>query len=452
MESIFNQIKKLMQGDQNQPLPPELDWSNMKDGIFDKIQSKEQEEAAQSKNTDSRKRVGLFLILFFELALALFFIYPKMTADQMAEAQDAVRLPETDLNKGASNDTEKANLTNQVEQVGDSLREKDLKTDVKDRLITYRESGLNQDSKKSEIPNLVAEQLSGDPHSHEKALKNREYVFPPIPALQALPIFFSTQITTEKIKYSNFDIQQADSIPLPRIQHRQSPDQLILEGGIIFWDEGYGNTEPERAQYETPLSSFQLQGHYMKRLKRDYFIMAGLQYQQLESRFDYNSTIQDYQITLKDTIIQVRKNLLTGEQTLVRGDVVQYVEAERRVVHYNKTKLLKASIGLGKSWRFHSFQTDVYLGGALNGLVQNQGRTFHQDTILDYNGSSNSLFQNQLTADGFLGARVHYFLTRNMGITTGVQVQKSLMNWSNQENINFFPASFSLQLGLSYSL
>ncbi|MEL7534153.1 MAG: hypothetical protein AAFN10_22805, partial [Bacteroidota bacterium] len=181
-------------------------------------------------------------------------------------------------------------------------------------------------------------------------------------------------------------------------------------------------------------------------------IMAGLQYQQLASRFEYNSTIQDYQITLEDTIIQVQKNLLSGEENIIRGDVELSVPAERRVVHYNTSKLLKLSLGVGKSWRLNSFQVDTYLGGALNSLVQNQGRTLHDESIIDFSGASNSLIKNQFTADGILGGRLHYYLKQNLGLTIGCQVQKSLMNWSNQDNIKVLPATFSLQLGLSYAL
>ena len=160
----------------------------------------------------------------------------------------------------------------------------------------------------------------------------------------------------------------------------------------------------------------------------------------------------DYKIILKDTIKLVQNNSLTGEKRVIYGDVEQSVEAHQRIRHYNKTKLFKISMALGKTWKFSSFQTDLYLGGALNTIVHNQGRMFYNDSIIDYNGSSNILFNNQMTIDGILGARLHYFVTKKMGLTTGFKSQKSLTNWSNQDNINFHPVTFSFQLGLSYSL
>lgn len=416
-----------MQGDQHQPLPPELDWSNMKDGIFDKIQSIEQQETSQTSDSFAGKR-SLLLLLLFELAFILFLLSQPMVKDLTPEAAAIVHLPETDLNRRASTDIEKARPTNQIAFFADSLIEPDQIMAAKSTLSSISET------------------------SSPLSETGIAYIMSEVPDLQPSILGIFDPISQEKTDHYTPDIRKMDSAYNPFVQPIKSRNQLILEGGINFWDEGYGNTEPERAQYEVPLSSFQLQGYYMKAFRRNYFLMAGLQYQQLESRFEYNSTIQDYKITLKDTIIQVRKNLLTGDETILRGDVEQYVQAERRVRHYNKIQLLKASVGIGKSWRFHSFQTDVYLGGALNGLVQNQGRTLHQDTILDYNGTSNSLFQNQLTLDGILGARLHYYLNPKIGLTTGLQVQKSLMNWSMEDNIAHYPTSFSLQLGLSYSL
>jgi hypothetical protein len=97
-------------------------------------------------------------------------------------------------------------------------------------------------------------------------------------------------------------------------------------------------------------------------------------------------------------------------------------------------------------------QADVYLGAALNGIGSNRGRRLSQDSIIDYDESSNSIFKNQLMVDAIFGARLHYFLEEGIGVTAGLQAQKSLTNWSNQADINYYPFSIGLQLGLSYRL
>lgn len=471
-----------MQEDHNQPLPPELDWNNMKAGIFDKMQSIDQAESAQRNNKHAWKRIGLFLSLFFALAIGLFSVFQHRITDQHPVAQEVVRLPETDRPENRSDKDSQSVLADQTECPDEVPAEKNGKTQANGLLLTYKESAPHQDPKKSESAPIAIDQLPAYQQPDENGPLNNfletdrieaaqstldtvqkafrtlttETRLPHLvlhsPALQALPTDGLDPMRLETKRHSLPDIQKMDSVSRPGMRRAKSPDQLIVEAGITFWKEGYGNSKPERAQYEAPLPSFQLQGHYLKSFKGNYFIMAGLQYQQLESKLIYNTIIPDYKITLTDTIIQVQNNLLTGEQTIIRGDVEQSVQAEHRVRHYNKTQLFKTSVAVGKNWRFRSFQTDVYLGGALNSVVHSQGRTFYENTIIDYKGASNSVFQNQWTAEGVLGLRLHYFLSPNLGVTTGVQAQKSLMNWSKPGDMNFYPASVSLQLGLSYSL
>ncbi len=483
MDFNGNEIKNLIQGDDHQPLPPELDWSNMKDGIFDKMQSIEQEQSARSDRQRSWRRIGLLLSLFFVLTVGLYSAFDLMISDQNSGAYDTAQVPGTDEHESESSNITKSAPTTQPEDCGEVPVNENGKNTAEDLPLTYVESGSgsNQDPQKAEkasmdtdqslafqqqnendpLNNLFDLDLIGATHSELDSAQNASSPLAEtrlsdgllyIPELQAFLPYSFDQVRLETRNHSMLSIQKTDGGFSPDMQPSKMSDQLILEGGITFWDKGYGNSKPEGAQYEAPIPSFQLQGSYVKGLKGSYFVMAGLQYQQLESKLDYRNTIEDYKITFIDTILQVQNNMLTGEQTIIRGDVEELVKAERRVIHYNKTQLFKASLALGKRWRFNSFQTDVYLGAALNSLVRNQGRMFSENTIIDYEGASNSVFQNQWTADGVFGVRLHYFLTQNIGVTTGFQTQKSLMNWSNQEGINFYPASFGLQLGLSYSL
>lgn len=482
MESNLNKIKNLMQEDTNQPLPPELGWDNMKEGIFDKIQSLEQAKSSPKDHPQSWKRMGFFLSLFFLLTLGLYSVFHKMIPDQNPEAYDVVKVPTTPKNESGSSEISKSAPTKQPAYSAEVLVEEIGKKDAEDPLLTYGESEPAQAPRKSErllidtgqslayqqrpehepstnhIPAMDRmEAAQSTPDTVQKAAGLLEEtrssdVMPFIPELLTLSPYGFDHMGLEKRNHSILDTQKADSVSLPDIYRSKSPNQLILEGGLTFWEEGYGNSNPERAQYEAPIPSFQLQGYYMHSLKGSYFVMAGLQYQQLESKLSYDNTIQDYKITLTDTVIQVQNNLLTGEQNIIRGDVEEFVQAERRVRHYNKTQLFKASLAVGKHWRFNSLQTDVYLGAAMNSWVRNQGRMFSENTIIDYNGASNSFFSNQWTVDGVLGVRLHYLLLPNIGLTTGFQTQRSLMNWSNRDDINFYPVSFSLQVGVSYSL
>lgn len=484
-----------MKEENNVPLPPGLDWENMKDGIFDKVHSLEQIESIQKNKKDSRRRSWLFFLIFILLIIAVMGLYQKATNNQLPEARDVVKLPENSNNMEVIAPTNHGNsaATSDVVRSINRSAKKNLEDNPNNPDLAIEGLGPDMESKKSVGSQMEINQLSASKHLNENDALSDELnldshstpngsfnlketnsiqpnhtieqsnvtpiagiepssVLPKIAELQPLQKSAFDQLEYKDVNLSLFDFQRMNGEEGPDISRSRSSNQFILEGGITFWNEGYGNNKPERDQYETPLASFQLQGHYIRNFKGNYFVMAGIQFQQLENRFEYNNTIPDYKVILKDTIVQVQRNLVTGEQNVIYGDVEQFVQAERRIKHYNQSRLFKASLALGKSWRFKSFQTDIYLGGGLNVLVHNQGRTLFNETILDYNGTSNSLYQNQGAIDGMVGARFHYFLSQNIGIATGFQAQKSLMNWSAQNGTSFYPMTFSLQVGLSYSL
>ncbi len=450
MESNFDQTNHAMRGDNMQPLPPELDWDNMRDGILDKMQSMEQAKESQRRKVYPWWKVGLVLALLFTLSFSLFWVTQKLTEGHNTDTQDVASMAEPNKQVISSSATEKPALTQDFGPVSDSLEEtiriyKDQSQAPKD-IQTHGLSNTLGNHGRVAASQYAQNGLSTSTETSPASLMN------PVPKLQFLTIDIFDQHSLKRQNQLVLDLPPVDHGFPDYSQSAKFPDKFILEGGITFWNEGYGSTRPERPEYEMPLASFQLQGHYIKNFNRNHFVMLGLQYQQLESRFEYNTTIQDHTIVLKDTIIRIENNLLTGEQIVIRGDVEQTVQAERQVRHHNTTRLFKLSAGLGKTWRFNSFQTDIYLGGAMNAISQNQGRTLYNDAVIDYNGPSNVLFQNQFRLDGMLGARLHYYLNHRVGLTTGIQVQKSLMNWSRQADITMNPGSLSVQMGLSYSL
>lgn len=180
--------------------------------------------------------------------------------------------------------------------------------------------------------------------------------------------------------------------------------------------------------------------------------MIGAQYQQLESRFEWNTTIEEYQITLRDTVIEIINNINTGEQTEIIGDVELTVPAERRIRHFNKTRILQIPFALGRTWALKKWQADVLLGGALNILSKNTGRTLYQGEIQAFNGSSTNFINNQMKFNGLVVGRLTYHLKPHIGITSGFQFQKSLSNWSTESDINMRPNIINVDLGITYTI
>jgi hypothetical protein len=105
---------------------------------------------------------------------------------------------------------------------------------------------------------------------------------------------------------------------------------------------------------------------------------------------------------------------------------------------------------VGKTWQKNRFQADLYLGAAVNLWSQNQGRSLLQGQILDYEGSSNAVINNEWALHALFGSRLSYRLSDRVGLSTGIQLQKSLSNWSSENTVKMRPGIFNWHMGMSY--
>jgi len=278
----------------------------------------------------------------------------------------------------------------------------------------------------------------------------------------------SEELALDKAGRANFpDVRflkgMADSIPvdfsesaelepiLPFVHPKKNKRREVsLMGGPTIWQPLYGEMKPEREAYESVLPSFQVQANYFHGLKNNWTLMFGLQYQRLESRFERNFVLEEYTTILRDTIIEKQINVLSGKQTLIRGDVEISSQAERRVRHYNKTELWQIPFALGKSWDINKWRVDLFLGGSLNIYTQNVGKSTFQQEPVSYNGSSTRIIDNRSKVNALLAGRLSYQLDEHWGLSTGLQIQKSLQNWSPETGVQMLPGALGLQFGLNY--
>lgn len=238
----------------------------------------------------------------------------------------------------------------------------------------------------------------------------------------------------------------------PKEQRLASTHQFMLLSGFSTWSENYGGASPERAAYEQTIPSYHIQFNYLHTLDKGFLLMGGLQYQQLESRFDRVFKLDNHSITLQDTITHLLTNVLTGQQSIVRGDVDVKVTAERRIRHYNSIQLYQIPLALGKAWSYQKWQAYALVGGSLNVYAMNTGRTAYGGNVLDYDDTSTPFLNNQWKFNAQLTGRLSYQFTNHLSIVGGVQYQKSLSDWSTEQNIQMRPGIINYELGLSYSI
>ncbi|MCB9263458.1 MAG: hypothetical protein H6558_00380 [Lewinellaceae bacterium] len=482
----------------NLPLPPELEWEQMQDGILKKM------EELQSTSKPARLRfwsrrfffiASLSIVILFLLVIcSRRVISTYKSSPVISQGQSTMGHSEwTDGPSGAAATLPPPAATERADS-GDGPSLEDIGSRPENGVVanvpglerprqmdtgaplSLKRDGAASDNRASKgaFAGSQAETIAPDPSSSQE-------VFTPL--IPATPLRLSAPLQNKSVaggprpgERENHDLlSPVEALPARRLfveNHTAGPGpsifsqpvwgseagpksraiRLSLVGGATWWNMGYGQAKPERYAYERTIISHQAGLHYIHPLKKDFTLLLGLQFQQLENRFDWSAAVDDYTITLTDTVVQIRTNTLTGEQTVVRGDVELTVPAKRTVRHYNTTQLFQIPLAIGKTWAVKSWQADVFIGSTLNIFSANEGRTLYQGELLDYDGTHTGFANNRWKIHGMLMGNLTYRLSNHVGITGGIQFQKSLSNWSTEQNIQMHPHVIIGKIGLQYTL
>jgi hypothetical protein len=494
-------MKGFFDEDDARDLPQEFHWENMEAGIFDKMQKIQAQESKANRPIWKKKIYLSALILLLSLSTCIGLrhsigTYARMNVMQENQAEESIDTRRKTIPSG-NNEFYQNNPSLPVELDADranahqAMRLKSLSIDNPNTSLSTTPTPRNNKQNAAGVVSLNTDQVSSvniyvHPISQifdnevtkqddvwlitgngvgDKISDNLNVIgSPQIPLIDTiseakelsssytgLPDSSNFENKTNVLKDTLLTLAQASGSFTSKTKNSINESrQFGLESGVCVWDEGFRQSLPQRGAYESNLLSFQIQGYYMRNINPRTFLMAGLQYQELHSRFSYRAIIPDYTLILTDTIMHIHRDIITGHIENIYGDVEQTVEAVRVVVHHNTTKLFKLSIAAGKQLNFNRFQTDIYGGLALNTFSFNRGRTLLNNEIIDYVGSSNDVINNRLYLEVLAGGRIHFFLSQRIALTGGLQCQQSLMNWSNVENSVSYPLSVGLNLGLSY--
>lgn len=228
--------------------------------------------------------------------------------------------------------------------------------------------------------------------------------------------------------------------------------QLSLLAGTTMWGAGYGAVVPERAAFENSIPSFATQANYTYTAPSRWTLTTGVQYQRLESEFNYTEQLEDVPVTLFDTIILIQQNAISGNQNFIRGDVNLLTDGQRRVQHFNRTELFQVPIAIGYAWETGPWTANVGGGTAFNLLTTHTGKTIINGSIAEYGNADNDILSTKLGVNGLLYGAVTYRIRQRWGITASTSFQKSISNWSTEPDISMKPTVLNFALGLSYKL
>lgn len=476
MESNFKNINRAL-NEENPEIPEYLAWEKMEQGIFEKMESlskpsKPSKKIKAKSNARALELIATVMVLVILvlsiLNLRAFQASLDSTPREGAPLSTMELLSQTKPDSAAIPTKVDATIASQLKANENNLENISLPDSssiqplaspvalnpinqviINNELVNYSSQAIASTKNEVSIQNLVRVETPKN-KSLNLGLESSQNLMPTELRLLASNDWDSFSYTNQNALLDS-SVNDAPAAALGRFKPGLGySNRLTLEGGLAWWNPSYISKVQMESQYERSLISFQLQASYLRPWREKYFYTVGLQYQQLESVFDYKEELSDYIVVLEDTIIRVENDIVSGRQTPIYGDVEARASAERHVIHYNQSRMLKAFGTFGRSWQFKSFQGDLYLGAAINTLVNNNGRLLYEEQILTYNGVENTAFSNLYKIDGLVGFRLLYPLNHKLSISSSIQWQKSLLDWGATNNRSLYPSSFGVQMGLSW--
>ncbi len=470
MEPNFEHIKRSF-AESPPSLPPELDWEQMEEGILQKMDALEAEESSRKPFFIWLKgrRIGLVIILVLLGVVAMLALYPEspfqsqLSVEEQASSETGSELieePQAMDREGAAfvpveveaessrdipspNPAEERHDRQTLNQASTgeegvpsacnliSAAAKAIPTEDSELEVPGSSEGLN-----SPFSNVMEEDSITEVLDRSSAYESMEFDLSPIrPSSLTQGSILSSQVAVPSDK------------PFP-VAHRRG--RLMATVGSNIWSPSLGGPRPERFAYETPLVSFQTQLSYLQPIKQQWLLSIGVQYQRLESRFSRTFEIEDFEVTLTDVVLRRENNLFTGKVQEQRGDITLKVPAKRIITHFNSMELYQVQFAIGHTWTASRLRADLLVGGSVNLLTCNRGRSLYEGEPRFYDGAETNFLANQARWAALVQGRLTYQLDPHWGIVSGLQWQQVLQDWSLEPGTRMYPTVMGLDLGLSY--
>jgi hypothetical protein len=479
-----------MFSDDTSELSDDLKWEDMEDGILEKM-----------KKEESRRPVFIFIFtilgcVLFLLGIDWSYIWNNdniQISKELEKTENSKSKPNTFQSSDASlatienekpktltNDTQNQTKTNQnfeinntdisetdfknnIQRTNQKIAESDYNsipktTDIIDLNDKSNEIGINNpmEENQANIDKIITKSSfeneieNGVNLTSNSSYQNETLLVESVNLLTAISLIKVNEIKSlEENLYDNLIHPTITEQKMNKIPN----NYISITGGITSWDLNYSKNAPERDAYEKTILSYHTQLSYTRRFKNNFVFGAGIRYQNLETELNYSTFIDNYKtIRLSDTIISVKTNAITGQQTRIKGDVDVNVSANRRIRHFNRYQVYQIPLSIGKVWSINkNWSTEISIGTAVNIYAYNKGRNLYQGDILDFNGSETPFINNRWGIQGLGSIKIHYKINNHWGLLLDGNIQKSMTNWSTEDGVELLPVIKNIGLGVYYS-
>jgi|GEM_PF-4345646 len=503
MESNHDWADKMRDGDPA-AMPPGFDWESMKEGIYSKME-KERKKPAFFWLGDlfSGKKRWISLSVITVLLSGLFFIPRFFDSPVSRSALNKVSVPaghensyipygiDNDVNSGkritadapareinARSSAKSTSETNGISDLsGSSLSENALAQHTRNAKNTIRQdNGLRNHSplQKPGYNPYRSQVADPDPPDFLTLVeKNDTMTTEPDPSS-------GSGISQNKIKNGPAGrslLQEKEAIapfaPIASKTYRLSLDDLSFKAGLklekgtpsspwyagIATGAGFGPSYtvaydlPGRVKASEKLLCAPFVTAYIRKpLANGFYAGTGLHVQSFISRLEYNSE-RLMSHSVKDTVLLIERNQITGKETVHRGDTTASLLTRRRLKHVNTTSAISIPVIAGWQIQKGYWSYGVEAGMNIGLYAVQQGKAYDEKADIytmnrgqgPYTKSLGLSFSGSLTAG--------YALTQKLKLRASAGYSQYLTPWRRDPAARSLkPKIVNIGMGIEYNL
>jgi len=225
---------------------------------------------------------------------------------------------------------------------------------------------------------------------------------------------------------------------------------ISFSAGTTYFTNSFSGTTPERDSFDKSMLSQYGQLDLIIPISKRLFIQTGLQYEKLESKFEWEGNVlQEYD--LENVVIGVVNNVISGESTLIYGDTTVTVNSRRNILNYNQRTHINVPLAFGATFSKGKFGINLSIGPELSVYQDSRGKTL-QSEIIEYEGKDNAIYNSKLKITGIAQTRIHYKLKDSWSLFSDIRYKKHLVDWTKETNSEMLPQVLNGGIGFSYTL
>ncbi|MEM8524596.1 MAG: hypothetical protein AAGG68_08125 [Bacteroidota bacterium] len=445
-----NELRKKLR--EELPLPNELGWEQMQEGILEQMATAEQDRRGAFFFFNWKKLLVVSLLIL-NFSIMAYLIHLVQEKEELGAFPVAVEQPlsshdpkseESILESKTNTESPNKNLTNKIT----------TPKSTENQLLINKNTSTSLRFLNNFIERSYDEEVMLYDVSEQRTVTNNSPLYPtikyPIPTNKLVSqnaAFATLNSIIHPIESQKKAIVFPTANPKIEVITFKPHYALELSGGMNNWNTNYDEVSTEqniRSVNETELTGYQLAANLKYYFNPNWYASTGLAFQQLNHRFNYEN-IKTEQVEERDALVGIAINSISGDSTFIRQDRSVDVTQKRSVQHYNQHQLLSIPVHLGYEWNYKRLALSGNLGGVFSVRSFSKGKTWVDSEIATYD-RENQIYKKRFGLGVSAQVQLNYTLTNNFYIGGNIGHSNWLQNWSAEPTIRSRPSTTQISI------